>query len=89
MLPPALIAAIPVGASTICFFLVTSQTYFRKVDLPDDPKFSLKDPCRKEIRGGIEAVDYLTFVIFNDWFKLKNISYQQYLLASEWFTHIL
>ena len=49
----------------------------------------LKDPCRKEIRGGIEAVDYLTFVIFNDWFKLKNISYQQYLLASEWFTHIL
>ena len=34
MLPPALIAAIPVGASTICFFLVTSQTYFRKVDLP-------------------------------------------------------
>ena len=34
VLPPALMAAIPVGASTTCFFFVFAQMYFRKVDLP-------------------------------------------------------
>ena len=32
--PPALIAAIPVGASTTCFFFVCLQIYRKKVDLP-------------------------------------------------------
>ena len=32
--PPALMAAMPVGASTTCFFLVLAQIYLRKVDLP-------------------------------------------------------
>ena len=32
--PPALIAAIPVGASTTYFFLVFWQMYFRNVDFP-------------------------------------------------------
>lgn len=30
----ALMAAMPVGASTTCFFFVFAQIYFRKVDLP-------------------------------------------------------
>ena len=32
--PPALMAAMPVGASTTCFFLVCSQMYRRKVLFP-------------------------------------------------------
>ena len=34
VLPPALMAAIPVGASTTYFFFVFLQTYLRKVDFP-------------------------------------------------------
>ena len=32
--PPALIAAIPVGARMMCFFLVVVAIYFKSVDLP-------------------------------------------------------
>ena len=34
VLPPALMAAMPVGANTTCFFFTLAHTYFRKVDLP-------------------------------------------------------
>ena len=34
VLPPALMAAMPVGANTTCFFRVWLQIYFSKVDLP-------------------------------------------------------
>ena len=34
MAPPALMAAMPVGASTTCFFFVVAHTYFKNVDLP-------------------------------------------------------
>ena len=48
VLPPALMAAIPVGASTTNFFLVIWHTCFRKVDLPV-PAF----PVRKTTGGCI------------------------------------
>ena len=34
VLPPALIAATPVGANTICFLFVWSHIYRKKVDFP-------------------------------------------------------
>ena len=43
--PPALMAAIPVGASMMCFFLVCDAMYRKKVDLPV-PAF----PVRKSER---------------------------------------
>ncbi len=43
--PPALIAAMPVGASMTCFFFVLADMYRRKVDLPV-PAF----PVRKRER---------------------------------------
>lgn len=45
VLPPALMAAMPVGARTMCFFLVLAAMYRRKVDLPV-PAF----PVRKSER---------------------------------------
>ena len=43
--PPALMAAMPVGANTTCFFFVLAAMYLRKVDLPV-PAF----PVRKSER---------------------------------------
>ena len=81
MLPPALIAAIPVGASTICFFLVTSQTYFRKVDLPV-PAFPVRNTDLTCILDKVQGIlklfimgVYLHFVhtFENEWTKIVEI----------------
>jgi hypothetical protein len=56
--PPALMAAIPVGATTMCFLRVFLTKLFRKVVLPV-PAF----PVRKIFRGVFYEVKKLLFIL--------------------------
>lgn len=53
--PPALIAAMPVGASMTCFFFVLADMYRRKVDLPV-PAFSGQEKRATGIIDDLKSV---------------------------------